>query len=394
MVDTAQAIDQINRFEVGNFPYRTELVRFVGGEMVTKEVTLEQVTIERGDYERALDEINETYGAIEDPDTGKQYEIAIVNSHVPAEEGFDVEFATERSSLTNNPGNAPEFAANSAVHPGRKRIYVAAPGNGLSSDFDPQEHRYIRRTGRLIGEDGEPLPTFAGLPRAMEAAGLLVDPIIGKGIHFTGNSAGGAYAKGLMVALESGSVTRGYAKNIPGVTNHRLGLLWTAAAFGRDILDDMRSSKRSHDQWKLTPEIVKEAVARLPRIYGPDSHNRQQTKPQQAVTSHTPNKLITTAMMLARGGAAKDHPAAADTAAVLDRHPGALITNHFSLYDRLYSNRRDMHQFLEQVHRLGGLATDNRVEIVVMIMSGTHRDHTAYPHMRWAAETRAFAREE
>jgi len=301
MLEPNGRIDYINRHAAGNQPYLAELMSFSGHEILVTQVVLEPVTIQRPDYEQALKEINGTWGSITDPKTGRTYEIAITSPSAPTEDGFDIEFATEKSSLSNNPGNAVEFAANSAVRPGRKRVYIGSPGNGLSSDFDPEEHEYIRETGKLIRRGGRPLPTFAGLARALETAGLSVKP----GIRLSANSGGSSYARGLMAALEHDTVTHAYLKNSPGVTRHRAAVVCSTATLVRDIIDDNLSARRSEDPWKLTQEEVKHAKAMLPRIYGEDSINQQQTKAQQARTSHSPSKLVTTARMLAGGARTK-----------------------------------------------------------------------------------------
>lgn len=385
MSEPISVISRIDPYEVGNQLLVAEHVSYDGYAVQSSLAEIPPVTIRQEDYERALEDINRTFGVFHDPETGHHYEKAIVNPDAPIEEGYDIEYATEKSSLSNNPGNAPEFAANAAAHPGRKRVYIASPGSGLSDDFEPDEHEWIRQSGRMTYEGGQgALPTFVGLRFALEDNGLPPD----YGVRISANSAGGAYARGLMAALPP-TVTHAYLKNTPGVSSHHPALPWALWDVVMEGRDDKKSARRSHDEWKLTPEIIEAAKARLTNVYGPE--NKQQTKSQQARTSHSLGKLVTSAYLLGRGGEADGDPLAVDTAKVMKSQPQARVTHHFSLHDRLYDGREDMVRFLEHTYSyLGGVATGYQARLKLIITSGTHRDHTNYPHLRWSAEAQAF----
>src|SRR4051812_16870332 len=93
-----------------NPPYKVRRARVRGLGIIFDSLTLNRPDISRDNYLRALDDINNSFGSIKDADTGKEFEIAVANTHLPFDEGIDLEMSTYTSSLSGNPGNAVEFA--------------------------------------------------------------------------------------------------------------------------------------------------------------------------------------------------------------------------------------------------------------------------------------------
>jgi hypothetical protein len=342
-------------------------------------------------YYQAIVDINRTFRVLKDPETDHQFEIAEVNLHADSSKGVDAGLSTFTSSLTSNLGNAIELALRAASQPGRRRLYIASPGNGKTSYWSKKEQKYIRRTGRFTQEDGKALPTIAALKRALDRAGYVVT-------RFSTDSAGGAYGTALMRELPEGQVTHAYIKSRPNISEHGKkdssdwqAYLWGLSIFISDALDDSRFKHASVDPWKEKLEFVSKQTTRqrMPRIYAPKSIGEQRVR--EDIHTYSPSKLWTDMLALSRGGAVYGHPAAVDTAYALAKQPEALITYHFPYNDRLYNLLpEDAEIFLREISHLGTLATNGQIE--ALIMPGAHRDHTSYPSFRWSIESYAFQR--
>lgn len=382
-------------YTYGNHPpFRIERAGYHLGRVVFLDsLELPRPEIEEDDYYQALEDINltwgDTKGVIVDPQTGRQFEGGMANLQASPENGVDVEMSTFTSSLSGNMGNAVELAEHAALHPDRRRLYLASFGNGQSTYWTPEERKYIRRHGRYVQENGEPLPTVASLARALEAADLAITRC------FSTDSAGGGYATALMAAAPEGQVEHAYLKSRTNISNHRLALLWGLGILVGDTLDDIVYKKVSDDPWKLTGEKISEAKDLLPNLYGEEAQNRYASFAQKAGTSHKLSKMFNDLVAFSRGGEAYGHPAAHDTVRALQQQPEALFTFHFPLQDRLYNSERDVLEFIARIYDLGRTANthirDGQVE--ALLLPGRHRDHTQYPGLRWATERYAFGRD-
>lgn len=337
------------------------------------------------DYEQALDDINATWGVLIDPKTGKQFEHAIVNPEADKSAGVDAELSTFTSSLSGNVGNAIELAQHGSLHPERQRLYLASFGNGKSSWWNRDEQRYIRQTGRYTQRNGDPLPTIAALGRALEDAEL---PIT----RFSTNSAGGAYATGLMRALPEGQVTHAYIKGRPNIAHHSHYLLWGFRFAHGNETDEDRSIAQSYDTWCYDQPRVDEAEGQMPRIYSADPSVNVTHDITEPVKTFGLRKILTDAKALSRGGdQLTANPAAMDTIKAIEQQPEMVTTFHFPLHDRLYPRMpADANRFLAQVHGMGQASVSRAVE--ALVMPGTHIDHKYFPALRWSVERYAFDR--
>ncbi|MEK7095978.1 MAG: hypothetical protein AAB896_01670, partial [Patescibacteria group bacterium] len=119
-----------------NPPFEADRSSIRDGQVTSDKLAVRRPEIDKDRFLQALEDINRTWGIITDPKTGKEFEIALANLSAPLDNGLDVELSTFTSSISGNPGNAVEFAENSALHPDRQRLYIATFGNGRSSYWD------------------------------------------------------------------------------------------------------------------------------------------------------------------------------------------------------------------------------------------------------------------
>ncbi|MEK7561874.1 MAG: hypothetical protein AAB541_03360 [Patescibacteria group bacterium] len=367
-----------------NPPFEADRSSIRDGQVTSDKLAVRRPEIDKDRFLQALEDINRTWGIITDPKTGKEFEIALANLSAPLDNGLDVELSTFTSSISGNPGNAVEFAENSALHPDRQRLYIATFGNGRSSYWDAEEQKHIRETGRFMQDNGEALPTVASLERALKRADLPAR-------RFSTNSGGGAPATALMGTLPEGQVTHAYIKSRPNISDHPLNLAWGVGIAVGDLLDDRKYKKASEDPWRLTGDLIATAKEYLPEVYSPEAQNRHQSLAQKAGSSHRAGKMLTDMTAFSRGGMARNYPASQDTVRALQQQPESLLTYHFPLQDRLYRSPEDIAQFLVQIYKLSSVVVKNG-QVEILTMPGRHRDHTQYPGMRWGMESYALSR--
>ncbi len=374
-----------NKYTFGNNE-RLDLSAISASSVI--RLSLLKPTIEQADFDSALEDINNSWRIIEDKKSGKQFEIALANQNAPEENGLIVEFSTFTSAISSNIGNAVEFAEHAALNPFIRRLYVASPGNGLSSYLDKSERQYFRNTGRMITEDGRPIPTIIGLCGALKSSALQPTKI-------SSNSYGGLPATALMAGLPEGQIEHAYIKGRPGISKHLPALLWGARVMVGDLLDDIKYKKASKDPYKMSPELIDKARQALANLYEKDVAKKQSTRLKQAKSSHAISKLVSDTIAVSKGGIVNNYPASHDTALGLSMQPDAKMTFDFTLHDRLYKDRSDIEVFISMVYEIGskitGLALTN-TQIQAVTAPGGHRDHTYYPSKRWAVESYALYR--
>lgn len=345
----------------------------------SRYATAQRATIHEDNYQHALDDINRTFRVYEDKASGKHFEIAIANTDSD-DETIDAEQSTFSSSISNNIGNAVEFAMHAAANPERRRIYIASYGNGGSSYWDAKEQAYIKETGRFTQPDGSPLPTVAALGRVLLRNDLVVSRI-------STDSAGGAYATALMTGLPEGQVTHAYFKSRPNITHHRHPLMWGARLQVIENWQKYRMYQKSHDSWRLTLSQLSLARTALSNIYEDGDGKWSIGK---AASDSGLLKLRTDARALSLAGEAYNHPAARDTSAALLRQPEAKLTFHFPFSDHLYGPdlRQNVCTLLTQID--APTVASNQVQ--ALLIPGSHLDHVPYPTLRASIEAYAFKR--
>ena len=158
-----------------------------------------------------------------------------------------------------------------------------------------------------------------------------------------------------------------------------------------DVLDDVLCRLHSADPDKLSARRLRNARARLPRLYGSESNNQHRSLIQKALGSHRLDKMVADMFAFSRGGPGAGDPAAADTARALTRHPDLRLTCHCPLQDWLYGTPVDVRRFATQVREM--LQDDQDLpRFEVLVTPGRHRDYTHFPGLRWAMELYAWNR--
>ena len=142
-------VRDMETYTYGNSPEFTFETMRPGRPIERGEVTVERAHVGWDAYHTALEDINATFRVVTDEVTGQSFEIAVANQQA-TDDTVDAEISTFNSSISNNIGNAVEFAMHAASHPDRRRVYIASPGNGGSSHLSSAERRLVRDTGRLL----------------------------------------------------------------------------------------------------------------------------------------------------------------------------------------------------------------------------------------------------
>lgn len=168
------------------------------GDPVLESKTIEIPQITEEDFKERLREISRTYRIIRDNQTGRAFEMAIVNES-QLNNGAILMPSTMFSSLTQNRGNAIELAAHGAANPHMARVYVAFPGNGGSDNLHRPDRRYLARTGRFT-QDGSALESVSALVRVLENMEIPIKSI-------SANVEGGRLGLGIMAALPPNTMT-------------------------------------------------------------------------------------------------------------------------------------------------------------------------------------------
>lgn len=334
-------------------------------------------------YLQRLDEINDSWRIITDPQTGRSFEIAIVNQD---KLGKDVVLfpSTEFSSITQNPGNAIELAAHGAANPDAARLYVAFFGNGGSDSLDREERKYLARTGRLTKGriDGYymPLDGVVAMARAITADGLVPN-------HVSGDESGGRLGLALMAALDKDSVDDAYLNGIPGISPR--------ANYSKEMISEdvkSRAKRRGVEEsapGEITPDRVREAKKHLHKVYGGLGHAGLMT----TTFLHAPSNVLFT-YRRAFGGHddladLKAHAALQDTLAAMLRQEATVV---------MQFNRESRIHDIEDCIRFGGevmslipdVNRSDKRKLEVLIGTGTLDSHTDIPEQRWRTERYAL----
>lgn len=372
-------------YTYGNSPEFTFETLRAGVPIAQGTETVGRVEIDADAYSDALDDINASFKIVTDKATGKTFEIAVANLDA-TEDTVDVEISTFNSSISNNDGNAREFALHAASHPERRRVYIASPGNGGSSHLGRDERLYARKTGSFVNGLGEPIPTMGALARILAQEDLTVS-------RLATDSAGGAYATALMSALEEGQVSHAYLKSRPGIMEHPNRFAWAARFFVGENLEGPRHNRETQDPWRSTAEGTAAVKARLTNVY--NDENRGQWSNTAAVKNGGLAKIWADMETFSRAGAAHD------TVFAFKNQPELQLTHHLPFGDRLYTPdiRSGAEEYLKKTRAMMlwmadiALGTpDSVASLEVAFIPGTHHDHSAYPTLRQSIETYAFSK--
>ena len=346
---------------------------------------IEKPSISHEAYLSKLDEINDSFRIIQDPYSERCFEVAVVNQHKLGEEAILFP-STHFSSLTQNPGNAIELAAHGAANPGAARIYVAYPGVGGTDRLLHRERKHIARTGRFTygsresGEQFRPLMSLVSMAIALAQEELVPN-------HITGDESGGRLGIGLMAAMKPGTIKDAYLNGIPGISPKAN---YSTAMVKEDVSSRVRRRAQPETQpGEITPDGIKEAKSRLPKIYKGLGHSGL------LLGTYVQAPLTLPANVRAFRGhndlsSPLTHGALQDTVAALVNQE-ANITLQF--------NRESSIHELKDCVRFGKLVMDRIPELwrsdkralSLLIGTGTLDSHTDVPQERWRTESYALS---
>ena len=343
----------------------------------------EPPVIDEEAYLEKLDEINETFRGLGNGD--QRVEIALVNQEAAGRE-LVLFPSTALSSLTQNPGNAIELAARGTANPNTAYLYVAFPGNGLSYSFGPNEQWYRFKTSRLTkggGESGQPyqpLETVRGIARMLTLHSLVPS-------HISADESGGRLGLALMAAFDKGAIKDAYLNGIPGILPRgsyakEMAIEDAASRIKRRAISEAQPGE-------VTPDRIRQAKARLPRIYnslGQKANRLSSIVVRGWFYNSYPNLRLNSNSDLAFPA---EHAAIQDTLAALERQE-AMITFQFNQASRLH-DRDGCKSFGQLVMDL--IPPEQRSEkrgVRVLFGEGTLDQHTEQPLMRMMAERLAL----
>lgn len=295
--------------------------------------------------------------------------------------------STYSSAISTNKGNLYEFAAAAQRYPEYAHLYVGSFGNGGTSpltDHD-DEARYFRKTGRFTREDSaglvKPIYSVARLHEALVTAGLDVDMLFGT------DSAGGSYAKGLALAMESGHLKSAFFSENTGFVNLSLA----GIAHGMIVREGKNGSRNAKLAKHLDPEAMNKAKIELAtELYEASLSDAS----RQMLADSRVGKVATVASMLRmvnglrRGPHDGQHPLLADTNAMLAQHPDAKVVFGVAENDPLYLSPMNahiaVHSFMDQV------AVQNAPVEAMVLPDMSHAYHTHFPAVYHALMKRAL----
>jgi hypothetical protein len=365
-----------------NFPVDKLHYDAASDQVISELATIDRVApVNADDVATALENINMSRRIIHSRD-GLPLEIAETN---PGASTTVLHNSTYTSSL-QNPGNAAHLAISGAegLNQDVNRVYATSPGNGGTVYFSSQERKRIAK-GRATDEDGELLPTIAGMGEALSDAG--VHPTL-----LTADSAGTLVNRGLMQWLPQGQVEAVFEKGSPGMRTLRLAHLAAHMLVTENVFNSRQHSRETLDPDAITPELEAATKERLPNIFNSLSGNAMIAVAQSVRPNSKATKLLTDLRGFSKGPS-NGNPGVEETLRALYRQPDAKITYHAPLGDIFVGgNDVAIRAFLGHVATqlvAAGLSPANHEALLV---PGTHNDHARYPTLRRSTEHYAFTR--
>jgi hypothetical protein len=343
------------------------------------------IPVTREAYLVKLNEANETFRMVKDTESRYYSEMFAMNLDA-IDNNLVLLTSTNASGATNNVGNVIELAATAAANPNTCYVYLAYPGNGRSSSFNALGRWHLTTTGRMTKGSVEGDAHFEALRRLQAMAHTVVKEFDNPQ-YVSGDTTGGRFGLGMMVALEKDTIRDAYFNGIPGIS---LKKSYAQPMLAEDYAGHRQREKRAKQQDSYRPgEIndytIAEARKQLPRLYGGIDK-----KALLAWTyARTPlNALSITLPAFSRHNnldELRKHAVFQDTLAALINQE-AMITMQFNRDSRMH-NIEECIRFGQLVmqHIPGALQSDKR-GLVLLIGEGSLDEHTVSPGTRTAAE--------
>lgn len=356
---------------------------YVPGSTEAQSITLPPVTHEA--YLTKLDEANYTFRIVKDAASRYRSEMFAMNLDA-IDNNLVLVTPTNASGATNNIGNVIELAPTAVANPNTCYVYQSYPGNGGSSSFNLFARYHLAATGRMTRGSLEEDAHFESLRRLQPLARTVVREF-GNPQHVSGDTTGGRFGLGMMVALEKDTIKDAYFNGIPGISSKRA---YARPMLQEDLEGHIERIKRSRQQDTYMPgEInkvtIEEARKHLPRLYaGLDK------KALLAWTYvRTPINALSITLPAFRLHNNLDelrkHAVFQDTLAALINQE-AMITMQFNRQSRMHDISECIRfgQLVVQ-HIPEALQSDKR-GLTLLVGQGSLDEHTVSPGTRTAAE--------
>ena len=283
-----------------------------------------------------------------------QFEIGVIEGDEPTD--TELRVSTFSSSMTGNYGNGFEIARLAAYNPNRSYVYVASPGNGMSSRLTIKEMRYFSRHGRLLYEDTrhhEPLPIVKALGKVLLQQGITPT-------RLGSDSAGAVLTTAFGAVYGKGNIEASHQNVRTGIRD-----ISPIALIKGMRIEDVKTSKAqsasSRDALRMRPEILDFTAQHVKREFP---------------THISPLMLVANILGLGRGPAHGD-PLVADNRALVRHNEGVKILFTAGRDDPLTQNVNLNTRMIQLVREItaDGTGTAN----AVMLEHMSHGIQTHYP---------------
>jgi hypothetical protein len=303
--------------------------------------------------------VERLYGSVEAYKTkvdGHDYQFEIGVLEGEDAEDIELRVGTFSSSLSGNHGNGFEVARLGAYNPGRSYVYVASPGNGMSSSLSPREMRYFSKHGRLMLEDNwlsEPLPVVKALGKVLLQQGIVPT-------RLGSDSAGAVLTTAYGAAYGNGVIKTSHQNVRTGIRD----ISPIALVKGMAIEDEKTSrlqSAESPDALRMRPEVLAFTKEHIHRAFN---------------TSISPAMLLANIAGLGKGPMHGD-PLVKDNQALVRNNEGVQILFTVGRDDPLAKGTGLNARMLSTVQEISAAGTGTAHAIMLERMS--HGIQTHYP---------------
>jgi hypothetical protein len=335
--------------------------------------------IESSYVDSAMDEIAQSLKVVRSGDS--YFEIATANNDAINQDAI-LHISTYSSAISTNHGNGYEFAAQAVRYPNHKHVYVASFGNGATAPLLPEDAAYVRTTGRFTKEiDGKTvaIQSLQNLQAALSQEGLTVT-------RFSTDSAGGHYARGLSLAMESGQLTHGFFSETPGFVDLTIGQMLMGMLIKENVQNAKQNRALSSDPEKMDKEKARRFTQAF--INYADLPNRHELTQARVATVKTIQSLVTSLQTFRRGPNKDQNPFVDDTDAMIAQHPEARLTYGVAEHDPLYMSPDRSREAVRSF--MASIAVRQTPVKVALIPGMTHAYNTYFPSLYHAVKRDAL----
>ena len=357
-----------------------QLLKPVNGILVATDIDLQPSEVSADEALSYLEDFSQNRDLIQDPETGKQFEILISNRDALSDRSAEVtvELASYTSAAAFPASNSLEsiaawLALEKATDVPQARVYASSPSMGGSDGFDLKDSLKIWRTGRVTEGDptySQPLPYLSALARALEAHSI-------KPTHATANSAGGFYLPGLLRALPENSIKSAlFLDRAAGASS--FGYFELANRMLRGELKHMRKYEAlSDDPICITAELQERCNQAIDR---PTLLAEGSLRVRDGALKTLGQKLLE--LNAYRKGADRHRGPVQDILVAAGQQPNAKFNFYFPLHSALLGKPEDIGRFLLQL--VDGHIPESQLAAVTV--EGTHSTKPGRPNTINAVE--------